>query len=228
MSFPSKAGTLSNARSGTGRDFVKLPAITTVVTLFITTTGTFSLDLEVFNVAGVYIPITTITAKSVVQVAMPVNGIAVNVTAVTGTVTVTYQMVVRDALPATALQTFTSGAAVPATIIISSTPTNDNRKRLYGPAQPTNGAAATIYTVPTGKKTTIESIEIANTTGTAATITMSIGADAAATEILTAYSIPANGILFLPVEISMVATEIVQAKQGTVSALTVILNGSEV
>jgi hypothetical protein len=230
MAYQSKSGTLSNARSGTGRDFVNLPAITTVVTIFITTTGTFSLNLEVFNVVGVYIPIATLTTAGVVQVAMPVNGVAVNVTAVSGTVTVTYQMVVRDALPANAIQIFSAGALspIPQPIIINSA-SFDNRKRLYGPAQPTNsGTAAQIYVVPTGKKTTVESIWVNNTTASDATITFSIGVDAAGTEGLTTYTVPANGILLLSGQISMIAAEVIQAKQGTLNALTMIINGTEV
>lgn len=229
MAFPSKSGTLSSARSGTGRDFVNLPAITTVVTLFITTTGTFSLNLEVFNVVGVYIPIATLTAAGVVQIAMPVNGIAVNVTAVSGTVTVTYQMVVRDALPANAIQIFSAGALspIPQPIIINSSPTNDNRKRLYGPAQPANPGAATIYTVAALHKTTVQFVQIANTTASAATITMSIGVDGSTTRVLDGFSVPAHGIVALQVEWSLAAAEVIQAFQGTGSALTVTINGTD-
>lgn len=228
MSFPSKSGTLSDARSGTGRDVVKLPAITSVVTLFITTTGTFSLNVEVSNVVGVYVPVVTITAASVVQIAMPVNSIAVNVTAVTGTVTVTYQMIVRDALPSEALQVFQAGALLaPYTLPTTITANIDYRKRLYGPAQPTNGAAATVYTVPTGKKTTINAFFFNNTTASDATITLSLGANAAATQITTTYNVPANKLVILPAEISMVAAEVIQATQGTLNAITLIINGEE-
>lgn len=228
MSFPSKAGTLSAARSTTGRDVVKLPSISSVVTLFITTTGTFSLNVEVSNVTGVYVPITTITAAAAVQVAMPVNAIAVNVTAITGTVTVTYQMIVRDALPAEALQIFQAGAQLPPfTQPISGTLSlTDNRKRLYGPAQP-GTVAATIYTTPVGKKTAIEFIQISNDTASTATITISITADGAATRILDAFPIPAHGVFSQAYELSLAAGEIIQAFQGTSSALTVTINGTE-
>lgn len=228
MSFPSKSGTLANAVSGTGRSSVKLPAITSVVTLFITATSTFSLNVEVSNVVNVYVPIVTITGSAAVQIAMPVNAVAVNITANAGTVTVTYQMIVRDALPSEALQVFQAGALLaPYTLPTTITANIDYRKRLYGPAQPTNGAAATIYTVPALKKTTINAIILNNTTAADATITLSLGVSAAVTQLMTTFNVPANKFIVVPYEMSMVAAEVIQATQGTLNAITLIINGEE-
>lgn len=103
----------------------------------------------------------------------------------------------------------------------------DTAKRLFGPALLTN-AAATKYTVPAATTAIIRNIHIANTTGTAATFTMSIGADAAGTELFTAVSIAANTTVILPVFLVMAAAEILQAYSGTTSALNLTLSGVEV
>ena len=61
-------------------------------------------------------------------------------------------------------------------------------KRLVGPVALT---VATLYTVPASTKTIIRHIHLQNPSGGALTVTLSIGADAAGTRLLAAYSIPA-------------------------------------
>ena len=102
--------------------------------------------------------------------------------------------------------------------------------RFHGPAQVSN-AAATKYTVPAGSKAVIRHIRLQNPSGAAVTFTMSIGADAAATRIFDALSIPAAaaGVSdsvrdyfgYWVVE----AAEIVQAFAGTNNILTLTFSG---
>jgi hypothetical protein len=105
-------------------------------------------------------------------------------------------------------------------------------KRLAGPAQVSNGAA-TKYTVPAGTKTILRHIHVQNPSGSAATFTLSIGADAAATRLLDAFSIPAAaaGVTGSVVDFFcyyvLEAAEIIQAFSGTNNVLTLTLNGDE-
>jgi len=106
-------------------------------------------------------------------------------------------------------------------------------KRLHGPAQVSN-AATTKYTVPAGVKTVIRHIHVQNPSGGAVTFTMSIGADAAGTRIIDAFSIPAAapGVTASIVDFFcyyvLEAAEIVQALSGTNNILTLTLDGDEI
>jgi hypothetical protein len=99
-------------------------------------------------------------------------------------------------------------------------------KRLVGPSQLTN-AAATVYTAPAATQTTIKHIQVANTTAGAVTFTLSIGADAAATELFSAYSIAANSVLSIFVLFFLAATETLQAKASANASLTLTIDGQE-
>lgn len=106
-------------------------------------------------------------------------------------------------------------------------------KRLAGPAQVSN-AAATKYTVPALTKTIIRHIHVQNPSGSAATFTLSIGADAAGTRVLDAFSIPAAaaGVTASVVDwwvyYVVDAAEIVQAFSGTNNILTLTIDGDEI
>jgi hypothetical protein len=105
-------------------------------------------------------------------------------------------------------------------------------KRLAGPAQVSN-AAATKYTVPSATKTIIRQIHVQNPSGSAVTLTISIGADAAGTRLYDAYSIPAAaaGVTGSVIDIFgywvMDTTEILQAFAGTNNILTLTIFGDE-
>lgn len=103
----------------------------------------------------------------------------------------------------------------------------DTAKRI-GPSSVAN-TETTLYTVPASTTTIIRSIRVANTTASAATLKMSIGADAAGTRLLPDLSIPPNSVYledgFLAV---MTAAETLRATGGTNNALTVTVNGVEV
>jgi hypothetical protein len=106
-------------------------------------------------------------------------------------------------------------------------------KRLAGPLQVSN-SAATRYTVPALTKTIIRHIHIQNPSASAVTFTMSIGADAAATRLYDAFSIPAAaaGVTANVVDIFcyyvMDAAEILQTNAGTNNILTISIFGDEI
>jgi len=99
-------------------------------------------------------------------------------------------------------------------------------KRLYGPALVTN-AAATKYTVPAATATIIRHVHVQNGSGSAATFTMSVGADASGTRVFDAYSIGANTPYDWYCYLVMAATEIIQALSGTNNVLTLTIDGDE-
>lgn len=105
-------------------------------------------------------------------------------------------------------------------------------KRLAGPAQVSN-AAATKYTVPALTRTIVRHIHVQNPSGSAVTFTLSIGADAAATRVFDAWSIPAAGAGVTGNVIDhwcyyvLDAAEIIQAFAGTNNILTLTIDGDE-
>lgn len=103
----------------------------------------------------------------------------------------------------------------------------DAPKRLYGPAQLT-ASAATLYTVPAVTTTILRYIRVVNTTATDRTFTLSIGANAAATQLFAAVNVPANGYHESALMIPLQAAEIIQGLASAATALTIILAGIEV
>jgi hypothetical protein len=63
-------------------------------------------------------------------------------------------------------------------------------KRIVGPALVATGPT-TVYTVPALTKAVIRHIHVSNPSGSPVTLTLSIGADAAGTRLMSTYSIPA-------------------------------------
>lgn len=100
-------------------------------------------------------------------------------------------------------------------------------KRLAGPALVASGAAATKYTVPSTTKAIVRHIHIENGSASAATITLSIGTDAAGTRILDAVSVPATDFIDHYCYYVLEAAEIMQAFAGTNNVLTLTINGDE-
>ena len=106
-------------------------------------------------------------------------------------------------------------------------------KRLYGPAQIATGPT-TVYTVPALTKTIIRQIHISNPSASPVTLTLSIGADAAATRLFSTFSIPAaaagvtNSVQdFFWYQI-MDAAEILTLSAGTTNVLVIVINGDEI
>jgi len=99
-------------------------------------------------------------------------------------------------------------------------------KRLFGPAQLT-AAAATKYTTPAGKKALIRCFHFYNADTSARTVTLSIGADAAGTRLLDAYSIPAGSVYDLWGYYELDAAEIIQALADVTLKVTLTIQGDE-
>lgn len=102
----------------------------------------------------------------------------------------------------------------------------DTLKRLAGPSLLT-ASAATLYTVPASTTATLRNIHVCNETGTAATLTMSIGTDGAGKRLFMAFPVPGNDVVDWSGMIVMVAAEVIQAFSGTASALTLVVSGVE-
>lgn len=94
--------------------------------------------------------------------------------------------------------------------------------RIYGPALIATGPA-TVYTVPALTKAVLRAIHVMNQTGTAATFTMSIGADGATTRIFATYSIAANAPYDSFVPFTVDAAEIITLSSGTNNALGITI-----
>lgn len=104
----------------------------------------------------------------------------------------------------------------------------DTAKRLAGPTQP-GTSAGTLYTVPASTTTIVRHIHVTNTTTSAVTLTLGIGAAGTAANLLfSAYPIPANGVLDWSGFLVLSAAEILSALAGTATALTIVVNGIEV
>jgi len=99
-------------------------------------------------------------------------------------------------------------------------------KRLHGPAQVSN-AAADKYTVPATTKAIVRHIHVQNPSGAAVTLTLSIGADAAAVRIFDAYSVAAGSVLDHFCYYVLEAAEKIQGLAGTNNVLVITINGDE-
>ena len=83
------------------------------------------------------------------------------------------------------------------------------RNRRIGPTVGAAGAA-TLYTVPASHRSVLTHLHVCNTTTTAITFKMSIGADAAGTRLFSDTSVPANGALSWEGEIPLEAADTLQ------------------
>jgi hypothetical protein len=104
---------------------------------------------------------------------------------------------------------------------------SDTAVRLAGPTLLT-GTEATLYTVPADTTAILRHIRLANSTATAATVRLSIGAYAAGTALLGDVSIPANGTYDWSGFAVLAAAETLRGSAGTTNALAVTVSGVEV
>jgi len=102
----------------------------------------------------------------------------------------------------------------------------DTAKRLAGPTSVPN-SETTLYTVPGATTATLLGMRIVNTTGSDATIKMSIGPDAAGTRILSDYTVLANDAYDWQGFLVLAAGETLRATGGTNNALTATVSGIE-
>lgn len=99
----------------------------------------------------------------------------------------------------------------------------DTAARVVGPILLTN-SSVTLYTVPASTQAILRHIRIVNTSVTAATATLSIGADAAGTRIVPGVSIPANSIYDATFFMVMNAAETLRGQSGTTNVLTITVS----
>jgi hypothetical protein len=102
----------------------------------------------------------------------------------------------------------------------------DIAKRLSGPALLSN-AAATVYTVPAVTTTIVRNIHINNTSSSSVTVTVSIGANAAGTQIFTNLTLGANVTIDWTGFFVLAASETIQALSGTNSVVNLMISGVE-
>lgn len=102
--------------------------------------------------------------------------------------------------------------------------------RLVGPVAIATGPA-TIYTVPAASKTIIRNIHLQNPSGSAVTVTLAIGTDAAGKRIFDAFSVPAAaaGVTANVIDhwcyYVLETTEILQAAAGTNNIVVITVDG---
>jgi len=100
-------------------------------------------------------------------------------------------------------------------------------KRLAGPLQISN-SATTRYTVPAVTKTIVRHIHVSNPSGSPVTLTVTIGADAAAVRLFDAYTIAANSFIDHFCYYVLEATEVIQTNAGTNNILVITIDGDEI
>lgn len=103
----------------------------------------------------------------------------------------------------------------------------DAAKRLVGPSQ-LAASAATVYTVPASTTALLRNLHVCNTGSSPATLTVSIGADAAGTRLWNAVTVQPGGWLDWTGFMVMTATEVLQAYASAASTLTLTVSGVEV
>lgn len=105
-----------------------------------------------------------------------------------------------------------------------------NPKRLYV-GQPAT-TSATLYTVPASTSAIVKNIIITNTTGTAATLTLSIvpsgGTAGATNRIITGLSVSGNDTAVFDISAVMATGDFIAGLQGTSGSLTVNISGVEI
>ena len=100
-------------------------------------------------------------------------------------------------------------------------------KRLAGPALLT-GSAATIYTVPAGKRALVRQIHLFNNDAGSIAVTVSVGADAAGTRLLDGYVLATKtGYDLWLAPLALEAGETLQAFGGTTLKISSTVMGAE-
>lgn len=107
------------------------------------------------------------------------------------------------------------------------TVTTINRVNLYRNQPGTT--SATLYTAPSATTVKLGSIVLSNTTGTSATITLSVvqsgGTAGVTNQILSAYVVRPNDTVTIDSSVYMNASDFIAGLQGTASAITVTISG---
>jgi hypothetical protein len=102
----------------------------------------------------------------------------------------------------------------------------DTPKRFFGPKQLAN-SATTEYTVPGATTAVILQLWFSNPTTGDATVTLSLGADAAGTRLLGTYTVPANSVFAPSCYHVMTAGEILQVYASAATTIVGSASGVE-
>jgi hypothetical protein len=229
MAQQTKAGSLLTASAATGRASLKLPQVPSVIVLFINITGTVTYNIELRDGTGNYIPVRTLTANAIVKVAVPATEIAVNVTANTGTITANYRSVVLDTIPNVGIEVFTAGSIEPQTVFTLNTETKPDIRKSLAQGQLLT-TSATLYTVPAGIQTRINSMFLVNNDviDVSATLSINGAATSAANLILPATPIKAGGFAQYEGEIDLDPTDTIRGLASVASKITYTITGREI
>ncbi len=179
MALSTKSGKLAVNRVSTGRDQVFLPDVVSVVGLFINISGTASVDIEVRdNVDLTPIILQTVTTNSLVRVYPPCSIISTNVTAVSGSVNISYRAFITDDIAGSGIEVFQNGT-------FSSPPQNttdeNSEPQILAQSLPTLTTAETdVYTVPPGKRVSEIVIIVCDVDATARTYRLAVSKNGAA------------------------------------------------
>lgn len=102
-----------------------------------------------------------------------------------------------------------------------------NRVNLYQ-GQP-GTTVSTVYTVPASTTVKLASVAICNTTGSSATLTLSVvpsgGTAGTGNRFMAAYTVRPNDTVIVDSAVYMNAGDFIAALQGTASALTITISG---
>lgn len=99
-------------------------------------------------------------------------------------------------------------------------------KRLYGPAQP-GTVTGVLATVTTDKRWTAKQVILANTTASAATVTLGLGGTTAALQIIPGVELAAHQVVVIDMTFVLESGETLNGLQGTSGAIAVTISGVE-
>jgi hypothetical protein len=231
MAGPTKAGTLLDAVTVTGRASIRLPLLPSMTLFFISIDGgTATVAIEISDDEVFFIPVLSITESSVVQFAIPAAMVAANVTAVAGaTVTVTYRTVVLENIPTDTLLVYnTTGTVRRPVTLPPQTVISAEAAILLKLAQTQIAVTPTIvYTVPADTQARIEQLILVNPTGVDRIVSLWHDGSTDPFIILPPTTIVAGGFATFNGAINMEPTDTLVADADAATAVTLTAYGYE-
>jgi hypothetical protein len=221
-----KAGFVHDANASTGRASIRLPKLPSMTVLFISVSATATVVLEISDDETLFIPIATISGNAAVQFAIPASVLAANITANTGTVTVTYRTLVLENMPSQTLLIYdqtevNSPITTPdQTIVEASAITRQKLAQTQVAA-----TATTVYTVPSGQQANVEHIILANPTVNDRIVTLWHDGSADGNVILPPVPILAGGFAIWSGDLSMEPDDTLVADCDAATAVTLTAYG---
>lgn len=234
MAGETKAGTLLDAVTVTGRATIDLPRLPSMTLLFIKISGgTAAIQLEISDDRILFIPVTAVGVNAAIQFAIPASILAANVTSIAGaTVTVTYRTVVLENIPEQTLLVYDGSGAGDVTSLINQPPLTivssegtPERKKLAQAELLIAGAV--LYTVPAAIITEIVHMRAVNTSALPASYIMWHDGTADVNMILPATTLLAGYWGEFDGLIEMQTGDTLRASSDTDNAITLTVYGKE-